>query len=44
MLVWLDYFGVFVFALSGALAADRRGMDVFGFVVIALLPAVGGGT
>jgi len=44
MLVWLDFFGVFVFAISGALAADRRGMDLFGFVVIALLPAVGGGT
>jgi uncharacterized membrane protein YeiH len=44
LLVWLDFFGVFVFALSGALAADRRGMDLFGFVVIALLPAVGGGT
>lgn len=44
MLIWLDFFGVFVFALSGALAADRRGMDLFGFVVIALLPAIGGGT
>jgi len=44
MLYWLDLFGVFVFALSGALAADRRGMDLFGFVAIALLPAVGGGT
>lgn len=44
MLHWLDLFGVFVFALSGALAADRRGMDLFGFLVMALLPAVGGGT
>lgn len=44
MLYWFDLFGVFVFALSGALAADRRGMDLFGFVAIALLPAVGGGT
>jgi len=44
MLAWLDFFGAFVFAVSGALAADRRGMDLFGFVVIALLPAVGGGT
>lgn len=40
----LDLFGVFVFALSGALAAERRRMDLFGFVVIALLPALGGGT
>ena len=44
MLYWLDLFGVFVFAISGALAADRRGMDLFGFVAIALLPAIGGGT
>ncbi|MEQ8485992.1 MAG: trimeric intracellular cation channel family protein [Pseudomonadales bacterium] len=40
----LDLFGVFVFALSGAMAADRRRMDLFGFAVIALLPALGGGT
>lgn len=44
MLYWIDLFGVFVFALSGALAADRRGMDMFGFTVIALLTAIGGGT
>jgi uncharacterized membrane protein YeiH len=40
----MDLFGVFVFGISGALAADRRGMDLFGFVAIALLPAIGGGT
>jgi uncharacterized membrane protein YeiH len=44
MIYWLDLAGVFVFALTGALAADRRGMDLFGFLFIALLPAVGGGT
>lgn len=44
MLYWLDLFGVFVFALSGALAADKRGMDLFGFIVIALFTAIGGGT
>ena len=37
----LDLFGVFVFALSGAMAAERRRMDLLGFVVIALLPALG---
>jgi uncharacterized membrane protein YeiH len=26
------------------MAADRRRMDLFGFMVIALLPALGGGT
>lgn len=40
----LDLFGVFVFAISGAMAAERRRMDLFGFIVIALLPALGGGT
>ena len=40
----LDYFGVFVFAISGALVASKKEMDVFGFAVLALFPAVGGGT
>ena len=40
----LDLAGVFVFAITGALAANRSGMDIFGHIVLALLPAVGGGT
>ena len=40
----LNYFGVFVFALSGALVAVRKDMDIFGMLVLALIPAVGGGT
>ncbi len=39
-----DLAGVFVFALSGALAAARKQMDIFGYMVLAVLPAVGGGT
>ncbi|NHK26786.1 trimeric intracellular cation channel family protein [Parvularcula flava] len=39
-----DRVGVFVFALSGGIAAVRRDMDIFGVVVLAFLPAVGGGT
>lgn len=39
-----DLLGVFVFAISGALAGARRQMDIFGIGVVALLPAVGGGT
>jgi len=39
-----DALGVFVFALSGGLAASRRGMDLFGILVVCLLPAIGGGT
>ena len=36
--------GTAAFAVSGALAASRKGMDIFGFFVLALIPAVGGGT
>ena len=41
---FLNFLGVFVFALTGALIAARKGMDIFGLVVLALMPAVGGGT
>ncbi len=40
----LDLAGVFVFAITGALAANRSHMDIFGHIVMAMLPAVGGGT
>lgn len=36
--------GTAAFAVSGALAASRKNMDIFGFCVLALMPAVGGGT
>jgi uncharacterized membrane protein YeiH len=41
---WIDRVGVFVFALSGGIAGVRARMDPFGVVVLAFLPAVGGGT
>ena len=40
----LDYASVFVFALSGALAASRAQLDLVGFAFVACLTAVGGGT
>jgi uncharacterized membrane protein YeiH len=40
----LDLMGVAVFAVSGALAAGRTELDLFGVIVIAVLTAVGGGT
>ena len=40
----LDLFGTAVFAVSGALAAGKRRMDLFGALVIAAVTAVGGGT
>ncbi len=40
----LDYASVFVFALTGALVASRAQLDIIGFIFIASLTAVGGGT
>ena len=40
----LDLVGVAVFAVSGALAAGRKRLDILGVIVLALVTAVGGGT
>lgn len=40
----LDLFGVAVFAISGALAAGRKSLDLLGVVIIAVVTAIGGGT
>ncbi len=40
----LDFGGVAVFAISGALAAGRKSLDLLGVVVIATATAIGGGT
>ena len=40
----LDLLGVAVFAVSGALAAGRRRLDLIGVVVLGAVTAVGGGT
>ena len=40
----LDLIGVAVFAVSGALAAGRAGLDLLGVIVLASLTAIGGGT
>lgn len=44
ILYWADLAGVAVFAVSGALAGGRKGLDLLGIVVVAALTAVGGGT
>ncbi len=41
---FFSYAGTFLFAVSGALAAMEKKLDVFGAFVIALATAVGGGT
>ena len=42
-LVVADLMGIFVFAISGALVAVRREMDVFGVLVLAGTTGLGGG-
>ena len=40
----LEAAGVVVFALTGALVAARKRMDPFGFILLAIVTGVGGGT
>ena len=40
----LDYFGIIVFAISGALAAARARMDVVGFALLGVVTGIGGGS
>ena len=42
--IWLEHFGVGVSAISGALAARGKKVDLFGVLVLALVTAFGGGT
>jgi uncharacterized membrane protein YeiH len=44
VLYLLDLVGVAVFAVSGAVAAGRKGFDLLGVAVIATVTAIGGGT
>jgi uncharacterized membrane protein YeiH len=41
---YLDWFGVCVFALTGALVASRKQMDVVGFALLGAVTGIGGGT
>jgi len=43
-LLLLDYVGVTVFAITGALVAARKGEDFIAFVAFAIFTGVGGGT
>ncbi|MFK7860292.1 MAG: trimeric intracellular cation channel family protein [Granulosicoccus sp.] len=42
--MWLDFAGVAVFAISGALVASRKCLDPVGFALIATITGIGGGT
>lgn len=40
----LDYFGLAVFAISGAMVAAEKRLDVVGFIFFAVATGIGGGT
>ncbi len=44
LLGFLDYAGVAVFAATGALSASRKELDVIGFLFLAAVTGIGGGT
>ncbi len=44
LLNWLDLAGVAVFAVSGALEAARKQLDIVGFLFVAAVTGIGGGT
>jgi len=44
LIYWLDLLGVAVFAVSGALAAGRKELDLIGVISLAFVTAIGGGT
>lgn len=44
LLHWLDLIGVLVFAVSGGLTAARKGLDPVGFLFVAAVTGIGGGT
>lgn len=41
---FLDWFGICVFALSGALVASRKKMDIVGFALLGSVTGIGGGS
>ena len=44
LLYWFDLAGVAVFAVSGALEAARKQLDIVGFLFVAAVTGIGGGT
>lgn len=44
VLLWIDYAGVAIFAITGCLVAARKKLDIVSFIFLALVTGVGGGT
>lgn len=40
----IDWFGIAVFAVTGALVASRKQMDIFGFMLLGTATGIGGGS
>src|SRR5215210_174212 len=40
----LDWLGIIVFAVTGALVASRKQMDIVGFILLGVVTGIGGGT
>ncbi|RDV01405.1 trimeric intracellular cation channel family protein [Undibacter mobilis] len=40
----LDWFGIAIFAVTGALVASRKRMDIFGFMLLGAATGIGGGS
>jgi len=43
-ILFIDYFGTFVFAISGVLRGVKKQFDLFGVFILGFVTAVGGGT
>lgn len=44
VVIFLDYAGVILFAVTGALVASRKQLDIIGFIFLATVTGTGGGT
>lgn len=44
LFLWLDFAGIFVFALSGGMTAARKDLDPFGGLIVGAVTGMGGGT
>lgn len=44
MFYYLGLFGIAAFAITGVIAAGRKGMDIFSIVLLGVVTALGGGT
>ncbi|MEY8098497.1 trimeric intracellular cation channel family protein [Falsihalocynthiibacter sp. S25ZX9] len=44
IVIFLDFIGVTLFAVTGALVASRKQLDIIGFIFLAMVTGTGGGT